>query len=244
MRGQRRRWCARRSASATSRGLRHQVTGALLAIPRKPENSTCNDGNACTATDTCQAGACVGAAPVTCTADQCHDMGVCNSATGAAQADKAERRAVQRRQPVHERGRLPGRRLHADQPNSCAAPRSAVTPLACATPPPAVAPIRQSQRAPCSDGQPARLRTTAPTARVVARNVTCNDGVACTADSCSEQQGGCTTTSTGCACKTSADCNAQQRCAVYRPATDKVAVPSWHDRRLLGAERRLSRRFV
>jgi hypothetical protein len=45
---------------------------------------SCTDGNACTQTDTCQAGTCVGANPVTCAAaDQCHVAGVCNPATGA-----------------------------------------------------------------------------------------------------------------------------------------------------------------
>src|SRR5262249_12511159 len=41
------------------------------------------DGDACTHTDTCQAGACVGGSPVVCTAtDQCHDAGTCDPATG------------------------------------------------------------------------------------------------------------------------------------------------------------------
>jgi uncharacterized repeat protein (TIGR01451 family) len=45
--------------------------------------SSCNDGNACTQTDTCQAGVCTGANPVVCTAlDQCHDVGVCDPTTG------------------------------------------------------------------------------------------------------------------------------------------------------------------
>jgi MYXO-CTERM domain-containing protein len=45
--------------------------------------TTCSDGNACTQTDTCQAGTCVGGNPVTCTAsDACHTAGTCNSATG------------------------------------------------------------------------------------------------------------------------------------------------------------------
>jgi hypothetical protein len=51
--------------------------------PKTP-GSLCNDGNACTRTDTCQAGVCVGSNPVVCTAsDQCHDVGVCNTTTGA-----------------------------------------------------------------------------------------------------------------------------------------------------------------
>src|SRR5207247_2507326 len=52
--------------------------------PAKPDGSDCDDGNACTQTDTCQAGACVGTNPVVCAAsDQCHTAGTCNPATGA-----------------------------------------------------------------------------------------------------------------------------------------------------------------
>src|SRR4051812_44655442 len=47
------------------------------------DGSPCDDGNACTQTDTCQGGACVGSNPVTCTAlDQCHAPGTCNPGTG------------------------------------------------------------------------------------------------------------------------------------------------------------------
>ncbi|MFT3769275.1 MAG: CCXG family PEP-CTERM protein [Minicystis sp.] len=49
-----------------------------------PNGTPCDDGNACTQTDTCQSGVCVGANPVTCTApDACHNAGTCNPTTGA-----------------------------------------------------------------------------------------------------------------------------------------------------------------
>ena len=55
----------------------------LCSNPAKTNGSVCNDGNACTQTDTCQAGSCVGANPVTCTAlDQCHVVGTCNTSSG------------------------------------------------------------------------------------------------------------------------------------------------------------------
>jgi hypothetical protein len=55
----------------------------VCSNPSKADGTTCNDGNACTRTDTCRAGACIGANPVTCTAqDQCHTAGVCNPASG------------------------------------------------------------------------------------------------------------------------------------------------------------------
>jgi hypothetical protein len=51
--------------------------------PAKANGSTCNDGNACTQTDTCQSGTCTGSNPVVCTAqDQCHDAGTCTPSTG------------------------------------------------------------------------------------------------------------------------------------------------------------------
>jgi hypothetical protein len=46
--------------------------------------TACNDDNACTAADGCQAGVCVGANPVACAApDLCHLPGACNPSTGA-----------------------------------------------------------------------------------------------------------------------------------------------------------------
>ena len=59
------------------------ATGAC-SNPAKPDGTACHDGNACTRTDTCQAGLCAGTNPVTCApADQCHDAGTCDPATGA-----------------------------------------------------------------------------------------------------------------------------------------------------------------
>ena len=56
----------------------------VCSDPAKADGSTCVDGNACTQTDTCQAGSCVGDNPVTCFAqDQCHDPGTCNPSNGA-----------------------------------------------------------------------------------------------------------------------------------------------------------------
>ena len=63
-------------------GICNPSTG-VCSNPNKPNGSPCNDVNACTQTDSCQAGACVGASPAVCTAlDQCHNAGTCNPATG------------------------------------------------------------------------------------------------------------------------------------------------------------------
>ncbi|MFT7580973.1 MAG: putative repeat protein (TIGR01451 family)/MYXO-CTERM domain-containing protein, partial [Myxococcota bacterium] len=51
--------------------------------PNELQGTICNDGDACTQVDSCDEGACVGAQPVLCTAlDQCHQAGMCDSATG------------------------------------------------------------------------------------------------------------------------------------------------------------------
>ncbi len=63
-------------------GVCDPATGAC-SNPNRPEGTDCNDGNACTQTDECRAGVCVGSNPVVCTAsDQCHVAGSCNPATG------------------------------------------------------------------------------------------------------------------------------------------------------------------
>ncbi len=60
----------------------NQSTG-VCSNPGLPNGTTCNDGNACTQTDSCQAGACTGSNPITCMAgDSCHSAGACNASTG------------------------------------------------------------------------------------------------------------------------------------------------------------------
>ncbi|HYQ03073.1 MAG TPA: Ig-like domain-containing protein [Polyangiaceae bacterium] len=58
-------------------------TSGACSSPNKTDGTTCNDGNACTQTDTCQSGTCGGSNPVVCNpVDQCHDAGTCSPATG------------------------------------------------------------------------------------------------------------------------------------------------------------------
>jgi hypothetical protein len=63
-------------------GVCDPATGAC-SDPKKPDGANCNDGNACTQTDACQDGVCVGRNPVVCTAsDRCHLAGECDPRTG------------------------------------------------------------------------------------------------------------------------------------------------------------------
>src|SRR5262249_40205942 len=55
----------------------------MCSNPTAPNGTSCDDGNACTQTDACQGGSCVGSNDVVCTAsDQCHVAGTCNPGTG------------------------------------------------------------------------------------------------------------------------------------------------------------------
>jgi hypothetical protein len=60
-----------------------QSPTAPTAVTVIATGGACNDGNACTQTDTCQAGACAGSNPVVCPSDPCHSPGTCTPATGA-----------------------------------------------------------------------------------------------------------------------------------------------------------------
>src|SRR5581483_11098336 len=74
-------------ASAGTCDIAENCTGSSASCPadaKVADGTSCNDGNACTQTDTCQSGSCVGSNPVTClAADQCHTGGTCDPSTGA-----------------------------------------------------------------------------------------------------------------------------------------------------------------
>jgi RHS repeat-associated protein len=58
------------------------ATGSC-SYARKANGTTCSDGNACTQTDTCQAGICVGSNPKTCPqGNQCQEAGQCDPTSG------------------------------------------------------------------------------------------------------------------------------------------------------------------
>jgi MYXO-CTERM domain-containing protein len=66
-----------------SMGTCNAATG-VCSNPAKADSSSCDDGNACTQTDLCQAGLCTAGIPVVCSAsDDCHDVGLCDTMAGA-----------------------------------------------------------------------------------------------------------------------------------------------------------------
>src|SRR3989442_2683045 len=92
------------------------------APTNKPNGTPCNDGDACTQTDACQNGSCVGANPVVCTADQCHDPGTCNPATSVCPTPKIKTHptAVNRLHPCTK--------THASHNRTCVGPNPAACP--------------------------------------------------------------------------------------------------------------------
>src|SRR5882724_7592764 len=59
-------------------------TGFLCLNTPARDGTVCDDGNACTISDTCVTGVCTAGVPKVCTAlDQCHVAGVCTPGTGA-----------------------------------------------------------------------------------------------------------------------------------------------------------------
>lgn len=189
------------------------ITGAC-SNPEKGDDTGCNDGNACTPSDSCQDGACVGSGSVVCSpSDQCHDAGVCNPQTGACS------------NPAKTDG------VRCDDGNACTlgdscqdgscAPAStkACDPLdachdagtcnpqtgACSNP-------QKPNGASCEDGKLCTTSDACVAGKCEGTSPSCDDGVACTSDSCSEELGGCVSGSGNCACTTSADCNDKNPC--------------------------------
>ena len=111
--------------------------------------SSRNDHNACTQSDSCQAGTCVGGNPVVCgAADQCHTAGHVRPRSRALlQPHKADGTRLQRRQRLHPERRLRGRRLHRRRWARVTCPAAdQCHPAGTATRAPACARTRQAQR--------------------------------------------------------------------------------------------------
>jgi pseudomonalisin len=68
--------------SCHSAGTCEPTTGTC-PNPAKPDGASCNDGKACTESDTCKAGVCNGVATACMPEDACHSAGTCDPSTGA-----------------------------------------------------------------------------------------------------------------------------------------------------------------
>lgn len=68
----------------TGTGTCNTSTGDCTYTTNAPNGTNCDDSNACTTVDKCNAGNCIGATPLNCSTppDICHDAGTCVAATG------------------------------------------------------------------------------------------------------------------------------------------------------------------
>jgi hypothetical protein len=66
-------------------GVCEVLTGSCTTPPA-PDGTPCSDGSACTAVDTCAAGACVGAEPKTCPPSTCRQVWSCDPGSGSCVA--------------------------------------------------------------------------------------------------------------------------------------------------------------
>jgi len=145
------------------------VSGLCIAVP-KGNGASCEDGNACTSGDTCQAGVCAGqpyqcSDGLLCTADSCAGDGTCRYTLvpGWCLIDGVCR---------------PNGLPHPDNP--C---------LACLSD---LATDAWSSRegAPCQDNDPCTYGDACHQGACVGTPIGCDDGISCTEDSC-DGQGGC-----------------------------------------------------
>jgi len=175
------------------------VTGTCPNPQPVADGTICNDANACTTGDTCQAGACSGR-PVVCTVlDQCHGAGTCNPVTGTCSNP-----------PV------PNGTACSDG-NGCTSGDSCQAGLCTGT---AVACTAQDQCHAAGTCNPATATCSNPP---VANGTICNDGNACTTgDNC--QAGVCR--GTGVVCAALDQCHVVGTCD---PATATCSHPAAPD---------------
>ncbi len=174
----------------------------LCSAPIKIDGTACDDGNACTGSDACQAGVCTGSNPIVCTAsDQCHDTGMCNPATGLC-SDPAK---------ANDTG--------CDDGNACT--RSDACQAGVCTGSNAIVCTASDQCHAAGVCNPATGLCSDPSK---ANGAACDDGNACTrSDTC---QAGVCTGSNGIVCTASDQCHAAGVCD---PGTGRCSSPAKAD---------------
>jgi hypothetical protein len=173
----------------------------VCSNPNAVDGAPCNDGNACTQTDTCQSGTCVGSNPVMCMAsDQCHSVGVCNSATGVCSNPNATNGIVCNDGSLCTTNDRCQSGVCAGNAVTCSSPTSCQTAGSC------------------------DLATGVCAYPSVANGTSCNDGNACTqSDTC---QSGVCTGSNPVVCTASGACRVPGVCNTQTGTCSMAAVPN------------------
>lgn len=189
-------------------GVCNPSTG-ICSNPASADNTPCNDGNACTQTDICMTAVCTGTNPVHCTAlDQCHIAGICNTTTGtctnplASDFTNCDDNNACTSSSVCLSGICTG--ISA---TDCSSPNICIT-TGCNNITGCTSSFNFN---PCDDNNACTLNTVCSSGSCNSGSGTplnCDDGLPCTADSCSPSSGCIHTSISGCQpCTTAADCN-------------------------------------
>lgn len=182
--------------------------------PQKPAGSSCNDGDGCTASDTCQAGQCLGAGLTTCPpSDQCHEAGACNPQTGACSnpakpdgvgCDDADK--CSSGDACQAGVCAAGTRTTCAALDDCHAAGSCDPSTGDCTNP------AKPDGSQCNDNSVCTTVDTCTGGKCGGPAPSCDDGVACSVDSCSDQLGGCSNDRSKCPCTTNQECNDGNPC--------------------------------
>ena len=184
------------------------------STPTVPEGTPCDDGSACTTSDVCQGGSCVGGAPKKCVAlDACHLAGTCDPGTGVCSAPPAPDGA-----PCSDGNgctlsdACSAGSCKGGAPVVCSPPSQCHLAGTCA---PATGkctnPLANNGK-PCDDGNVCTDNDVCGAGTCSGAPHPCNDGIACTKDSCDPGLGGCTSDASTCACTVDADCDDGNAC--------------------------------
>jgi hypothetical protein len=205
-------------------GVCDSATG-ICTNPNKADGSGCNDGSACTQTDTCQSGSCTGGNLVVCQAlDQCHDAGVCNPANGTCSNPAKQNGSgcndgnACTQTDTCQSGSCTGGNAVVCQPqDACHDAGTCNTQTGICSNPAKPAGF-------CNDSNVCTTDSCNPQTGCVHTAISCNDGNACTTDSCDPQAGcqhGTVTCDDGSFC-THDSCDPASGCKfVFDPALDE-----------------------
>ncbi|HVW27339.1 MAG TPA: MYXO-CTERM sorting domain-containing protein [Polyangiaceae bacterium] len=190
------------------------TTSGACSNPTKTNGTACNDGNACTQSDTCQSGTCTGASPVTCTAkDQCHGVGTCDTTSGlCSNPNKADGTSCNDNNACTRTDTCQSGACTGASPVVCPVPDQCHTAGTCNTSTGTCSnPVKPDGTA-CDDAKACTTPDTCTAGVCGGAARVCNDGIACTVDSCSESAGGCTVNTSACQCTTNAACDDGDAC--------------------------------
>jgi len=183
-------------------------TGVCSAPTPKPNGTTCNDGNACMQTYTCQSGVCTGSNPVVCPADQCHNPGTCNTSTGVCSPPTPRNGTTcNDGDPCTTDDRCSGGSCTAGPPLDCDDGNVCTTDLcdgggSC---------VYVNNSNTCNDGNACTHTDTCSGGVCAGTPYTCNDNNVCTDDSC-DGDGTCTSTNNTAPCDDNNTCTTNDAC--------------------------------